>query len=117
MIQLVDSQSVFKFSLRLHYHTNFSYEVHKTCSYRVFSIHEFKQDNSRTAAVIITLIFEKNKSRKNRKKRKVCTKPWVKTGKNLKFYETLIAELRLKDEYNFNILCKWLLKVSKKYFS
>ena len=33
---LYDSQSVFRFSLRLHFQTNFLYRVHKGCSYKVF---------------------------------------------------------------------------------
>ena len=31
-------------------------------------------------------------------------KPWLKKRKNLEFYETLLAELRLEYEYNYNIL-------------
>ena len=31
-------------------------------------------------------------------------KPWLKRRKNLKIYETLLAELRLKEDYNSNIL-------------
>ena len=31
-------------------------------------------------------------------------KPWLKRRKNLEFYETLRAELRLEDEYNDKIL-------------
>ena len=58
------------------------------------------------AAVIIAIIFEKNKSRKNREKRRVCVKSWLKRRKNLEFYETLLAELRLEDEYNYNILLR-----------
>ena len=46
---LCDSQSVFKFSLRLHYHTSCSYWLHKSCSDRVFSLQEFKQNDSRTS--------------------------------------------------------------------
>ena len=57
------------------------------------------------AAVTIALISEKNKSRKNRKKR-FCVKHWLKRRKNLEFYETLVAELRLKYGYNYNILLR-----------
>ena len=57
-------------------------------------------------AVIIALISERKKSRKNRKKKRVCVKPWLKRRKNLEFYETLLAELRLEDEYNYNILLR-----------
>ena len=57
------------------------------------------------AAVIIALISEKNKSRKKRGK-SLCVKPWLKRRKNLEFYETLLAELRLKEEYNYNILLR-----------
>ena len=39
-------------------------------------------------------------------------KPWPKRRKNLEFYETLPAELRLKDKYNYNIL---LLMTSENF--
>ena len=45
-----------------------------------------------TAAVIIGLTSEKNKSRKKRQERKVGMKPWLKRKKNVGFYETA-AEL------------------------
>ena len=57
-------------------------------------------------AVIVALIFEKNKSSEKRQKRRVCVKPWLKRRKNIGFYETLLAELRLEDEYNHKILLK-----------
>ena len=31
-------------------------------------------------------------------------KPWLKRRKNLEFYETLLAELLLQEEYSYNIL-------------
>ena len=31
-------------------------------------------------------------------------KPWLKRKKNLEFYETLLAELLLEEEHNYNIL-------------
>ena len=58
------------------------------------------------AAVIIALISEKNKSKKKRWEKSLCAKPWLKRRKILKFYETLLAELRLKEEYNYNILLR-----------
>ena len=52
------------------------------------------------AAVIAALIFEKNKSRQKRKEKKSpCVKPWLK--RRIEFYETLLAELRLEDEFMF----------------
>ena len=51
------------------------------------------------AAVFIAIISEKNKSRKKRQKRKVGIKSWLKRGRN--FCETLLAELRLEDQYNY----------------
>ena len=33
-------------------------------------------------------------------------KPWHKRRKNLEFYGTLLAELRLEEEYNYNILLR-----------
>ena len=63
------------------------------------------QEHAATA-VIIALISEKNKSGKKRKKRRACVKPWLKRRKNFEFYETLLSELQLKDEYNYNILLR-----------
>ena len=31
-------------------------------------------------------------------------KPWLKRRKNVQFYETLLAELLLEEEHNYNIL-------------
>ena len=31
-------------------------------------------------------------------------KPWLKGREKLEFYETLLVELRLEDEYSYNIL-------------
>ena len=58
------------------------------------------------AAVIIALICEENKSREKRKKGRVRVKPWLKRGKNLEFYETRLAELRLEGKHNYNILLR-----------
>ena len=33
-------------------------------------------------------------------------KAWLKRRKNLEFYGTLLAELRLEEEYNYNILLR-----------
>ena len=40
---------------------------------------------------------------KREKKRRVYKKPWLKRRKNLEVYGTLLAELRLEEEYNHNI--------------
>ena len=56
------------------------------------------------AAVIIALISKKKLVKKKRKKRRVCVKPWLKRRRNLEFYETLLAELLLEEEYNYKIL-------------
>ena len=58
------------------------------------------------AAVIIALISEKNKSRKKREGKSLCVKPWLKRRKNLEFHEILLGELRLKEDYNYNILSR-----------
>ena len=58
------------------------------------------------AAVTIALISEKNQSRKKRGGKSLSVKPWLKRRKNLESYETLLAELRLKEEYNYNILLR-----------
>ena len=54
-------------------------------------------------AAVIALISEKNKSSVKGKKRRICVKPWLKLGLN---YETLLAELRLEDGHNYNILLR-----------
>ena len=33
-------------------------------------------------------------------------KPWIKRRKNLELYGTLLAELRLEEEFNYNILLR-----------
>ena len=58
------------------------------------------------AAVIFPLISEKSKSRQKVKKRRISVKPWFKRKKNLEFYETLLAELRLENEHNYDILLR-----------
>ena len=76
--------------MRLHYHTNFSYQV--LTEYSAFkSLGKMSQEQG-AVAVIIALISEKTKSSEKRKERK--------RRKNLGFYETLLVELRLEDEQN-----------------
>lgn len=48
------------------------------------------------SAVIVALISEKNSSKKNKCKKKVDVKPWLKRSKNLGFYETLLEELTVR---------------------
>ena len=43
-------------------------------------------------------------------------KPWLKRRKNLEFYETLIADLRLEEEYNYNILLRLTPENSEEIF-
>ena len=47
-------------------------------------------------AVIVALISEKNSSKKNKCKKKVDVKPWLKRSKNLGFYENLLEELTVR---------------------
>ena len=35
-------------------------------------------------------------------------KPWLKRRKNLELYGTMLAELRLQEEYNYNILLRMI---------
>ena len=58
------------------------------------------------AAVIFPLISEKNKSREKGKKEKSVWNLGLKEKKNLESYETLLAELCLDDEHNYNILLR-----------
>ena len=43
-------------------------------------------------------------------------KPWLKRRKNLGFYETLLAELLLEEEYNYNILLRMTSENSEEIF-
>ena len=89
---LYDSQSILKFSLRLHCHTSCLYRVHESCSYRIFSPQEFKQTDSRISC-----------SRNN-----YCTNFQEKQLKEKeKKREESVWNLGLKEEkiYNFMKLC------------
>ena len=66
-------------------------------------------------AVIIALVSEKNKSKKKKKKR-VCVKPWFKRRKDLEYYETLLPEPRLEDEYNYKILLQMTFENFEEIF-
>ena len=59
---LYDSQLAFKFLWRLHDHTICSYQVHKSCSYRLFILQELKQND-------LKISCSSSKSRKKRKKK------------------------------------------------
>ena len=43
-------------------------------------------------------------------------KAWLKRRKNLEFYETLLPELRLEYEYNYNILLQMTFENFDKIF-
>ena len=43
-------------------------------------------------------------------------KPWLKKRKSLEFYETLLVELRLKDEYDYNILLRMTIENFEEIF-
>ena len=118
MIQLNDSESAFNFLRRLHYHKSCSYQVHKSCSYRVFNFQEFNQNDSRTSCSSSNYCtnFREKQINKKEKKRSICVKPWLKRRKNLGFYETLLAELLLEEEYNYNILLRMTSENSEEIF-
>ena len=43
-------------------------------------------------------------------------KPWLKRKKPLEFYETLLAELRLEDKHNYNILLRMTFENFEEIF-
>ena len=49
-------------------------------------------------------------SQGKRKKRRAYVKPWFKRRKNVELYGTLLAELPLEEEYNYNILLRMTSK-------
>ena len=68
-----DSQSAFNFLRRLHYHTSCSYQVDKSCSYRVFSPQELKQNDSRTSCSSSNCCTNfRETTRKREKKKSLC---------------------------------------------
>ena len=75
-----------------------SYKLFIPSSYRVFSFQEFKQIDSRTSC--------SSSKWKEKKKKESVWNLALKEEKNLGFYETLLAELRLEDEHNCNILLR-----------
>ena len=83
---LYDSQSAFKFLWRLHYRGSRSYQVHKSCSYRLLRPQQFKENDLRTSC-------SSSKSRKKGKIRRVYVKPWLKKSKK-RFYECLLKTLK-----------------------
>ena len=50
------------------------------------------------------------------KKRRVYVKPWLKRKKNLQYYKTLLPEMQLEGEHNYNILARMTYEL-EKYFS
>ena len=103
---LYDSQSVFQFSLRLHHHTSCSYLVHKSCSYRVFSLLGFKQNDSKSSckSSYYSTNFREKQVKEKEKKEESIWNLGLKEKKNSQYYETLLPALQLEDEYNYNIL-------------
>ena len=72
-------------------------------------LQEFKQNDSKTGCSsnnYCTNFREKQVIEKEKKRRVSVWKPWLKRRKKLEFYETLLAQLPLEDEYNYNILLR-----------
>ena len=63
-----------------------------------------KMIQGQAAAAVIIALISKKISQGKREKRRVCVKPCLKRRKNLKFHGTLLAELRLEHDFNYNIL-------------
>ena len=65
------------------------------------------------AAVNVAITSDKNRQRKTRKKKERPVRNWgFKEGKNVGFYETLLAELGLEEEYSYK---KYLWMTSKNF--
>ena len=50
--------------------------------------------------------LQQQQGKENERKKEVYVKAWLKRRKNLELYGTLLAELRLEEEYNYNILLR-----------
>ena len=97
---MYDSQSAFKFLWRLHYHTGCSYQVYKVVLTVVLI------QPSAVQAKWFKNKLQQQQVKEKEKKRRVYVKPWLKRRKNWELYGTLLAELRLEEEYNYNILLR-----------
>ena len=53
---------------------------------------------------------------KREKKKEVYVKAWLKRRKTLELYGTLLAELRLEEEYNYNILLRMTFENFEEIF-
>ena len=53
-------------------------------------------------------MLQQQQVKEKEKKRRVYVKPWLKRKKNLELYGTMLAELRLQEEYNYNILLRMI---------
>ena len=51
-------------------------------------------------------MLQQQQVKEKEKKRRVYVKAWLKRRKNLEFYGTVLAELRLEEEYNYNIVLR-----------
>ena len=50
--------------------------------------------------------LQQQQVKEKERKKEVYVKAWLKRRKNLELYGTLLAELRLEEEYNYNILLR-----------
>ena len=48
--------------------------------------------------------MQQQQVKEKERKKEVYVKAWLKRRKNLELYGTLLAELQLEEEYNYNIL-------------
>ena len=97
-------------------HTEF---IKVSLTYRVFNLQVFKQNDSRTSCSSSDYCanFQKKQvTEKEKKKGEVSVQPWLKRIKNLEFYETLHAELRLEDNYNYDIILRITSENFEKLF-
>ena len=85
-------------------YTSCSYRVQKSCSYRVFSLQEFKQNDSRTSCSSSNYCTNFQEKQVKAKKRKKEENVWNLCLKEEKNYEILLEELRLEGECNYKIL-------------
>ena len=56
--------------------------------------------------------LQQQQVKKKERKKEIFVKAWLKRRKNLELYGTLLVELRLEQEYNYNIL----LRMTSEHF-
>ena len=98
--------------MRLHYHISCSYRVHKSSFYKIFSLQEFKQNNSRTSCNSSDYCtnFREKQLKEKEKKRKVRVK------RKFKRRRKIIKLCLQKCSYKTSVIIKFCSRMTSGNF-